>query len=153
MAIIASRRRLLAGAAAGAAAALPLAGLPARAQERVKSGTVFIEQIQLAFIGSGGAGDGTLFFHGRTYRFSVGGLGVGGFGVSKMEATGEVYNLEELSQVPGAYGAARYGAAFGDKGGGELWLQNPKGVIMSLKTKREGLAVSLGADAMVVAFK
>jgi hypothetical protein len=147
-----SRRRLLAGLTAGAAA-VPLAGLPAQAQERVKSGTVYIEQIQLAFIGSGGAGDGTLFFHGRTYRFSVGGLGVGGFGVSKMEATGEVYNLKELSQFPGAYGAARYGAAFGDQGGGELWLQNPQGVLMSLKTKREGLAVSLGADAMIIKFK
>jgi hypothetical protein len=149
MTIIASRRRLL----AGAAATLPLAALPAQAQERVKSGTVFIEQLQLAFIGSGGAGDGSLFFHGRTYRFSVGGLGVGGFGISKMEATGEVYNLKELRQFPGAYGAARYGAAFGDHGGGELWLQNPQGVIMNLKARREGLAVSLGADAMVIAFK
>jgi hypothetical protein len=48
---------------------------------------------------------------------------------------------------------ARYGAAFGDKGGGELWLENPHGVMMSLKARREGLAVSLGADAMVIEFK
>jgi hypothetical protein len=114
---------------------------------------VSIEQLQVAFIGSGGAGDGMLHFQGRSHRFSVGGLGVGGFGISKMEATGEVYNLRELSQFPGAYGAARYGAAFGDKGGGELWLENPHGVIMSLKARREGLAVSLGADAMVIEFK
>lgn len=144
-----SRRRLL----SGAGAFLTLAGLPAAAQQRAKSGTVAIEQIQVAFIGSGGAGEGTLHFHGRSYRFSAGGLGVGGFGISKMEATGDVYNLRELSQFPGAYGAARYGAAFGDKGGGELWLENPHGVIMSLKARREGLAVSLGADAMVIELK
>ena len=144
-----SRRRLL----SGAGAFLTLAGLPALAQQRVKSGTVSIEQLQVAFIGSGGAGEGTLHFHGKSYRFSVGGLGVGGFGISKMEATGDVYNLRELSQFPGAYGAARYGAAFGDKGGGELWLENPHGVMMSLKARREGLAVSLGADAMVIEFK
>jgi hypothetical protein len=144
-----SRRRLL----SGAGAFLTLAGLPAVAQQRVKSGTVTIEQLQVAFIGSGGAGEGTLHFRGKTYRFSVGGLGVGGFGISKMEATGDVYNLRELSQFPGAYGAARYGAAFGDKGGGELWLENPHGVMMSLKARREGLAVSLGADAMVIEFK
>lgn len=137
----------------GAGAFLTLAGLPAVAQQRVKSGTVTIEQLQVAFIGSGGAGEGTLHFRGKTYRFSVGGLGVGGFGISKMEATGDVYNLRELSQFPGAYGAARYGAAFGDKGGGELWLENPHGVMMSLKARREGLAVSLGADAMVIEFK
>ncbi|SRR6266508_2770300 len=142
-----SRRRLLAGAV------LAFGGLPALAQQRVKSGTVTIEQLQVAFIGSGGAGEGTLHFQGRSHRFSVGGLGVGGFGISKMEATGEVYNLRELSQFPGAYGAARYGAAFGDKGGGELWLENSHGVMMSLKAKREGLAVSLGADAMVIEFK
>lgn len=142
-----SRRRLLAGAVLG------LGALPALAQQRVKSGTVTIEQLQVAFIGSGGAGEGTLHFRGKSYRFSVGGLGVGGFGISKMEATGDVYNLRELSQFPGAYGAARYGAAFGDKGGGELWLENPHGVMMSLKARREGLAVSLGADAMVIEFK
>ena len=142
-----SRRRLLAGAV------LTLGGLPALAQQRVKSGTVTIEQLQVAFIGSGGAGEGTLHFQGRSHRFSVGGLGVGGFGISKMEATGDVYNLRELSQFPGAYGAARYGAAIGDKGGGELWLENPNGVMMSLKARREGLAVSLGADAMVIEFK
>ena len=130
-----------------------MGGLPALAQQRVKSGTVIIEQLQVAFIGSGGAGEGTLHFQGRSHRFSVGGLGVGGFGISKMEATGDVYNLRELSQFPGAYGAARYGAAFGDKGGGELWLENPHGVMMSLKARREGLAVSLGADAMVIEFK
>jgi len=142
-----SRRRLLAGAV------LTFGGLPALAQQRVKSGTVTIEQLQVAFIGSGGAGEGTLHFQGRSHRFSVGGLGVGGFGISKMEATGDVYNLRELSQFPGAYGAARYGAAFGDKGGGEPWLENPHGVMMSLKARREGLAVSLGADAMVIEFK
>ena len=80
-------------------------------------------------------------------------LGVGGIGISKMEATGDVYNLRELGQFPGAHGAARYGAALGDKGGGELWLENPNGVMMSLKARREGLAVSLGADAMVIEFK
>jgi hypothetical protein len=144
-----SRRRLL----SGAGAFLTVGALPAFAQHPVKSGTVTIEQLQVAFIGSGGAGEGTLHFRGKSYRFSVGGLGVGGFGISKMEATGDVYNLHELSRFPGAYGAARYGAALGDKGGGELWLENPHGVTMSLKAKRQGLAVSLGADAMIVEFK
>jgi len=144
-----SRRRLL----SGAGALLTVGALPAVAQHPVNSGTVSIEQLQVAFIGSGGAGEGTLHFRGRSYRFSVGGLGVGGFGISKMEATGDVYDLHELAQFPGAYGAARYGAALGDKGGGELWLQNPHGVMMSLKAKRQGLAVSLGADAMVIEFK
>lgn len=126
---------------------------PAIAQQRVKSGTVNIEQVQVAFFGSGNVGSGTLHYEGRSYRFSVGGLGVGGFGVSKMEAYGDVYNLRELRQFPGAYGQARYGAAYGDQGKGEMWLENTNGVMIDLKTRRQGLAVSLGADAVIIDFK
>jgi hypothetical protein len=142
------RRLLLAGALAGAA--LP-AGL--RAQNRVKSGTVEIEQVQVAFIGSGNVGGGTLHFEGKSYRFNVGGLGVGGFGVSKMQAYGDVYNLKQLSHFPGAYAQARYGAVAGDRGGGEMWLENTHGVQISLRTRRSGLAVSMGGDAVYIDFK
>ena len=108
------RRRLVqAGALMLPAVAL---GRAASAQERVKSGTVEIEQVQVAFIGSGNVGGGTLHFQGKSYRFTVGGLGVGGFGVSKMQAYGDVFNLRELRQFPGAYGQARYGMAAGDTG-------------------------------------
>jgi len=143
------RRRML----AAGAAAFGSTSLPALAKDPVKTGTVDIEQVQVAFIGSGGVGGGTLHWRGKSYRFSVGGLGIGGFGVSRMQATGDVYDLFDLNHFPGAYGQARYGAAFGDKGGGKLWLQNPYGVMLSLKARREGLAVSLGADAVIIDFK
>jgi len=70
-----------------------------------------------------------------------------------MEAYGDVYNLRELRQFPGAYGQARYGAAYGDQGKGEMWLENTNGVMIDLKTRRQGLAVSLGADAVIIDFK
>jgi hypothetical protein len=34
-----------------------------------------------------------------------------------------------------------------------MWLQNPEGVLISLRTKRTGLALSLGADAVYIDFK
>ncbi|HEX2940429.1 MAG TPA: hypothetical protein VHO91_05220, partial [Rhodopila sp.] len=43
-------------------------------------GTVEMHQVQVAYIGSGGGGEGTLFYRGREYRFNVGGLGIGGIG-------------------------------------------------------------------------
>ena len=46
---------------------------------------------------------------GRTFPFTVGGLGVGGIGISKIEAKGEVYGLERLRDFPGAYIQDRYG--------------------------------------------
>ncbi|WP_421997237.1 hypothetical protein [Reyranella sp.] len=143
-----SRRSAL----AGAGTSIVLAGGGAAAEERVWSGTVDIEQVQVAFIGSGAAGGGALHFRGRSYRFSIGGLGIGGFGISKLEAHGVVYNLRELGQFPGAYGSARTGVAAGDQGHGQMWLENPHGVIMSLKARRQGLALSMGADAVVISF-
>jgi hypothetical protein len=134
--------------------ALSVCGGMALAQENLtRSGTVKIQQVQLAFIGSGNLGGGTLEFRGQNYRFSVGGLGIGGFGVSEIKATGEVYNLNELRFFPGAYAQARYGMAVGDVSTGELWLENSNGVVLKLKAEREGLALSLGADAVYINFE
>lgn len=115
--------------------------------------TVDMNQVQVAYIGNAGGGSGTLFYHGRSYPFSVGGLGIGGIGASTIDAAGEVYKLNNLSQFPGSYAQASYGFAFGTKSAGDLWLQNEAGVIMHLKAKREGLMLSLGGDAVVVSMK
>jgi hypothetical protein len=144
------RRQMLIGAGAAGAS---MGTLPAMAQNHAKVGTVEIEQVQVAFIGSANVGGGVLTHQGKSYKFTIGGLGVGGFGLSKMQATGDVYDMKELRQFPGAYGQARYGVAVGDRSAGELWLQNPNGVLISLRAKRTGLALSLGADAVFIDFK
>ncbi|MPY72866.1 MAG: hypothetical protein GEU87_01265 [Alphaproteobacteria bacterium] len=120
------------------------------AQKYVESGTVTIEQVQVAFIGSGNLGGGTLLYGGKKYDFTVGGLGIGGYGVSKMEATGTVYNLRNAADFSGAYVQARYGLAVGELSTGSLWLENARGVALNLKAKRTGLALSLGADAIYI---
>jgi hypothetical protein len=122
----------------------------AMADAFVKSGTVHIEQVQIAFIGSGNLGGGTLTYEGRGHEFTIGGLGVGGIGVSKIEATGTVYNLFHVEDFSGAYVQARYGLAIGTLSTGELWLQNTKGVGLALKAERTGLALSLGGDAVYI---
>jgi len=124
----------------------------AAADDLVKSGTIKIEQVQIAFIGSGNLGGGTLFFGGKQYDFTVGGLGVGGIGISRMTATGTVYNLRNLHDFPGAYVQGRYGLALGKLSTGELALENTKGVVLRLKAERTGLALSLGGDAVYIGF-
>ena len=132
--------------------AVSAGGRPLSADELRKSGTVEIEQTQIAFIGSGNLGGGKLYFGGKTYSFTIGGLGVGGFGISRMTAVGTVFNLTDASQFAGAYVQGRYGFAAGTAGSGELWLENDAGVVMQLKTQREGLALSLGGDAVYIRF-
>jgi hypothetical protein len=116
-------------------------------------GTVDMNEVQVAYIGSGGGGSGTLYYQGQPYQFSVGGLGIGGLGASTISAQGEVYKLKNLASFAGTYGQARYGFALGSHSGGDLWMQNESGVIMHLKAKREGLMLSLGGDAMVIAMQ
>lgn len=143
------RSALLGLSAVTAALVLPRTA----AADLVKSGTVDIEQVQIAFLASGHLGGGTLHFGGKNYPFSVGGLGIGGIGVSKMQAHGEVYDLKRIEHFPGAYGQARTGVTVGDRGKGELWLQNSHGVVMKLASRRQGLALSIGADAVYIDFK
>jgi hypothetical protein len=109
-----------------------------------------MEQVQVAYIGSAGGGNGTLFYRGAAYPFNIGGLGVGGIGASTISAEGEVYKLANVANFAGAYADARYGFAFGDKSAGDLWMQNEAGVILHLKAKRTGLMLSLGGDAIVI---
>jgi hypothetical protein len=114
------------------------------------SGTVDMNQVQAAFIGSAGGGNGTLYFQGQAYPFTVAGLGIGGIGASTIDAQGEVYKLNNVANFAGAYAQARYGFAVGTASGGDLWMQNESGVIMHLKAKRTGLMLSLGGDAVVI---
>jgi hypothetical protein len=114
------------------------------------SGSVYIHQVQIAFIGSGSSGGGTLYFRGQSYPFKLGGLGIGGIGISTIDANGWVYNLRQLTDFNGVYGQLRSGWAIGQQGSGEMWLQNSNGVILRLRARRQGLALSLGADGMVV---
>ncbi len=124
----------------------------AQSSKLMQSGTVTIDQVQVAFIFSGNVGGGKLHYNGKTYPFSIGGLGVGGFGVSSIEATGEVYNLKRLSDFAGAYGQARTGIVVGTLSAGTLWLENPQGVYLKLAAKRKGVALSLGLDAIYIGF-
>jgi hypothetical protein len=110
-------------------------------------------QIQVAWIGSGAFGGGKLNYGGRSYPITVGGLGVGGFGASRLKASGTVYGLTRKEDFAGAYVQIRQGWALGEQGKGVLWLTNSKGVTMKLKTRREGLQLSLGADGVVIGFK
>ena len=95
-------------------------------------------------------GGGTLYFRGRAHRFKLGGLGIGGIGISTIDAVGTVYNLRRLEDFNGVYGQTRTGWAIGEQGKGRMWLQNSNDVYLQLHAKRRGLSLSLGADGMVV---
>src|SRR5215813_214656 len=78
-------------------------------------------------------GDGKLTFKGKDYPFSVDGLSLVDWGISKASVTGDVYNLTDASKFAGTYVAAEAGRTFaGDTGG--LVLRNGNGVILHLRS-------------------
>ena len=115
-----------------------------------ESGTIAINQYQVAFIGSGTLGKGTLRYRGQEVPFRIGGLGLGGIGIAAIDAHGTVYNLSDLQKFTGAYGNARLGLTAADKGKGRLWLKNTNGVVIKLWTKMQGLALTGGVDGIVI---
>lgn len=114
------------------------------------SGTVTIDEYELAYIFSGSMGGGQLFFQGNTYNFRIGGLGVGGIGASHLTASGEVYNLQDMLAFPGTYVQASVGFAATNVGEGHLWLQNQNGVQLHLITSQQGLGLTTGASGIVI---
>ena len=124
--------------------------VPLASQAKEPSGTVTIDETQLAFIFSGQIGGGELDFRGRSYDFKIGGLGIGGYGISNLRAVGEVYDLRHVADFPGVFGEVRKGYAIGWQGDGHLWLQNSNNVVLHLRTAREGLMLTLGASGVVI---
>ena len=118
-----------------------------------QTGTLTISQTRVAFLVSGNAGGGTLHFHGRDYPFAIAGLGIGGIGITKLEATGTVYNLNDRAEFPGMYSQLRRGITVEDQGNGRLRLKNSNGVVLKLQGASKGIGLSLGADAVSINFK
>jgi len=143
--LVTRRRLLLTTGVALLGSAVPLAS-----EAKEPSGTVTIDETQLAFIFSGQIGGGQLDFRGQSYDFKIGGLGIGGYGISNLRAVGEVYDLKHVADFPGVFGEVRKGYAIGWQGDGHLWLQNPNSVVLHLRTAREGLMLTLGASGVVI---
>jgi hypothetical protein len=124
----------------------------AQAQEAPKdpSGTIEIDQTQMALLVSGSLGGGVLHYQGKSYDFKIGGLGIGGIGISEIKAKGEVYSLDSLEDFPGVYGQVSTGWAAGATKAGGMWLQNPKGVTLRLDTERDGLILTAGAEGVLI---
>ena len=141
-----TRRRILVSTGLG----LVGMSLAMGAKAKEPSGSVTIDETQVAFIISGVVGGGKLYFREKTYDFKIGGFGIGGIGGSSIRAVGEVYDLRNVNDFPGVYGEARAGYAVGRQSAGHLWLQNPNNVVLHLRAAREGLILSLGADGVVI---
>lgn len=94
-------------------------------------------------------GEGTIYWEGQAHAFSVKGLRVGDVGLAKMIGEGYVQNLDDLDSFAGTYVAVGAGATAG-KGGSAVTMRNENGVVLSLLSKTEGVALNLGAEGFQI---
>ena len=116
------------------------------------SATVRLSESQAAYWASAKGGKGTITYMGQTHEFSIVGLGAGGTGLQRIDATGDVYNLNNLSDFAGTYTGLRTGITL-IKGKTTAKLKNEHDVILYLTGKTFGLASSSGIDKFIIKLK
>ena len=84
-----------------ATAALMLAGGLSIAADDEPTGTVTIKETEVGILIGGDWGHGTLNYDGAPYMFHLGGIKLGGVGVTVSEVTGDVYGLSDVRLVLG----------------------------------------------------
>lgn len=113
------------------------------------SGTVRIRTFGAGFIIGGRGGNGVLIFHGHSYPFDVGGIGLGTIGVSEARYVGTVHHIHRPVDIAGGWTAA--GAGIAVVGGVRTaQLQNARGVVMNLRGAQAGFEASLGFGGMTI---
>jgi hypothetical protein len=122
------------------------------AQGAKPSGKVSIESTSIAAGIGVSWGDGKLSFKGKTFPFSVDGLSLVDFGISKASAVGDVYNLTDVSKFAGNYVAAEAGFALAGGMGGMV-LRNQNGVVIHLRSVSQGAKLQLGTSGLKIAMK
>lgn len=95
-------------------------------------------------------GTGTLTFQGRTHPFRLVGSVIGPGGASQIQASGEVYGLNSLSDFEGVYTESSGPAGLAMSGRADLWMRNKYGVIMHLTGTSQGVVLSLGRSEVLV---
>ena len=114
------------------------------------SGTVTLTIYKAGWIIGGSGGGGSLYFQGRHFPLSTGGLDYGlVFGGSKAVLHGRVSNIWSPSDVAGVYGAAGAGLAVGP-GARAIVLTNQKGAVLELTGRQVGLLANLDLSGLAI---
>ena len=117
------------------------------------SGSIQFKVIKGGWVIGGSAGSGTLYFQGRAYPISIGGISYGiVFGGSETWFRGTVSHINRPSDVAGVYGAAGAGGALG-AGAQAIVLTNEKGAVLSLTGRQVGLQINADLSGLAISLK
>jgi hypothetical protein len=95
---------------------------------------------------------GTLTYKGKDYPVSLKGLSLVKVGITKVTATGKVYNLKSLRDFDGNYTAAGAGMTLAG-GGTVVTMKNQNNVKVELSSTNKGVDFSLGGGGVSMNIK
>jgi hypothetical protein len=122
-------------------------------QARADDGTVTLVIYKAGWIIGGSGGGGTLYYRGRAYPLSTGGIDYGlVFGGSRTVLQGRVHNIWRPSDVAGVYAAAGAGLAIGG-GARAIVLTNQKGAVLELSGYQTGLMANADLSGLAITLK
>lgn len=117
------------------------------------SGTISFRVFKAGWFIGGSGGSGTLYFHGRAYPVSIGGLSAGlVFGGSETHFRGTVTHINSPSDVSGVYGAVGAGGA-AVVGAQAIVLRNEKGALLRLTGHQVGLQLNVDLSGMAISVR
>jgi len=122
------------------------------AEKATPSGKVTIESRSIAAGVGVTWGDGKLTFKGKVYPFSIDGLSLVDWGIAKVSASGDVYNLTDPAKLAGTYVAAEAGLTLAGGMGGMV-LRNQDGVVLHVRSTSRGARLSLGTSGLKITMK
>jgi len=118
-----------------------VAGVATAKDDRPAATLEFVERgVALGFGVSWG--EGTLTFKGKSYPFKIQGLSINDIGISKVKATGKVFDLDKIEDFNGSYHAVGSEATMG-KGVGAIMLKNENGVSIQIIILSKGARATL----------
>jgi hypothetical protein len=124
----------------GVYAAPPVAGLLAFAP------------VQLKDSGGGPLEQGVLTYQGKGYDVQLNGIGVGGAKGVKANVTGEVYGLNQVTDLEGPFVTELADAPPTEVSSDDLWLYSERGVSIRLHTDNPQITIASGSDIVMVQF-
>ena len=117
------------------------------AEEKAPDATITLVEGQVA-VGIGWSwGKGVLTYQGKEYPVKVKGLSVIDVGITKAEASGNVYNLKKLEDFEGIYTAATAEGTLGG-GAGATTMKNQNGVQINLVKTTQGINIKLAPSGV-----
>jgi hypothetical protein len=97
-------------------------------------------------------GEGAVAYKGKQYPFKIQGLSFNDIGISKVNATGKVYNLKKIEDINGSYSSVGTEATMG-KGVGAIMMKNENGVSIEIITLSKGARATLSVNGVELKLK